>query len=81
MGKILDGPQVSPVHFSPLTPTVRKGDDLRKVENLFEQEATDVTKNFEVHNAHKKCYLTLYQSPHLTTITYYCISFCVLLPF
>jgi len=52
----------------PLTPTIRARDNLRQAENLIEQEATVVTKNFEVKNAYQKCYLTLYQSPQLSTI-------------
>ena len=65
----------------PLTPTIRARDNLRQVENLIEQEATVVTKNFEVQNAYQKCYLTLYPPPQLTTIWYCCSSVCVLLPF
>jgi hypothetical protein len=53
----------------PLTPTIRARNNLRQAENLIEQEATAVTKNFEVQNAYQKCYLTLYQSPQLTTVS------------
>jgi hypothetical protein len=45
--------------FRPLTPTIRARDNLRQVENLIEQDATVVTKNFEVQNAYQSLPVTI----------------------